>query len=146
MLAAGTLALVGCQESTEDATAPRSAATVHVDPTASTVDSLYTLAADDAYAPFLEWKSADTLEVTTFGSSTVDCFPRVMERSLDPDAAYRVTISTEEGSRTCTEDLAPQTWELPVPDGLGAQGVIRVQFPDDPLAVYEYPMGASRPR
>lgn len=137
--------LAACS-STDHGTAGQSpATTVHVDPTQHVVDAAQ-LEPDETYAPFLSWTDRSTLAVTTFGSSSPGCFPRVIEDTVGPDGAYRVLIDLGSESRQpCSADWATQEWDLPVPADLAGAAVIRLQLAGEPETVYEYPMGDSRP-
>lgn len=101
-------------------------------------------------APFLTWKDADTLTVTTVESSTADCHPTVRSE-VDQDGALALLLDYESASAACTDDAARWAADVDVPDGVTNDVVVRVRWTDGPArestgdAVYQYEMGTIRP-
>ncbi|MGM7670167.1 hypothetical protein [Microbacterium sp. A93] len=143
LVLAGSLA--ACTGTGHGSAVQDSATTVHVDPAEHTVEAAPG-EPGESYAPFLAWTDHGTLTVTTFGSSSTACFPRVVEDAVDPDGAYRVLVDLGGGAgQACAADWAAQEWDLPVPADLAAAAVIRLELTTEPETVYEYPMGGSQP-
>ena len=151
MLSAAVVTLMGCSAPPQDTAAPStpSTSTVHVDPAEH--DHLDPAATPDT-APVLTWKDRDTLIVSTLESSTPTCQPTPVT-TVDADGALAVRLDYDQAtlSQGCDGDASPWSQELPLPDGIGQNAVVRLSWgegttrPSSESVVYEYEMGTVRP-